>query len=154
MSIKKASEALKHQVADLVIEMEGKLDIFELFVKKIANRRQELKDMSGGYKKEITSTIAQLVNKLHSREKELLSQIEEIEKNKSAELSLAESKLKSHRDTVEVKKKEIDSCLKSLSDLKFCNYYSKQTKILYDLLHDENMPRIKDSAFLQRLQLI
>lgn len=153
MSIKKASETLRHQVADLLIEMEGKLDIFELFVKKVQNRRQELKDIATGYKKEITSTVAQLVSKLHTKEKEMINQIEDIEKNKSAELNLAESKLKSHREEVDTKKKEIDTCLKSLTDLKFCNYFSKQNKILYNLLHDENQPRVRESAFLAEAQI-
>jgi len=137
LNLKKASEILKNKITDLVIEMHGKIDLYDLYAKKLTNRKEELANVTNGYKKEITATISQLITKLQNKEKELIEQIEVIEKEKVAELDVAGGKLQAHEKKIKSKKKELESCVKNLNDLDLCSYYSKQTKSIEECLLDD-----------------
>jgi len=137
LNLRKASEILKHKITDLVIEMHGKIDLYDLYGKKLVNRKEELGNLTSGYKREVSATINQLIKKLQDKERELIEEVEAIEKEKIAELEAAGGKLEAHEKKVKSKKKELESCVKNLNDLDLCSYYSKQTKSIEECLLDD-----------------
>lgn len=112
VNIKKASEVLSHKMADWIIEIQGKLDIYDLFIKKLDNRKQELIGITEGYKREILSNVAQMIKKLQAKERELIGQVEKVSIEKTHDLNHSQQNVKLQATKASKKKKGARGSLK------------------------------------------